>query len=387
MKLSFAMMVKNEERHLDRCMHSIRDIADEIVILDTGSTDRTLEIAGRYTDKIFHEEWADNFALHRNTSFSHATGDWIFQIDADEELFFFGGNKPKILKEFLDQVPTQINAICLPLKDIRQGKIIAELDVVRIFRRGQVKYKRRIHNEPIFKGDAGIFNLGGLNHYGYDLTPEQKAAKAKRTIGLLELSLKENPKDYESLFYLAQAYSSFAGDEERAHEYALEYLKYRGKLGRRFNQSIYFMIATQYLRWEQFDKCQKMIDKGLDHNPQNLDLAMCQLKLGLAQKNSVLAAAGAGRFVNVFDSFNKSRYQNPGTFLFNYNLEAFTFALYYLSMCQFEFGTDNLKRLQKTLAQAPAHVKTEIHGNIDKIFKELGIQHKEFDPPRIIMAA
>ena len=78
------MIVKNEERILARCLDSIADLMDEIIIVDTGSFDRTKEIAARYTDKIYDFEWIDDFSAARNFAFSKAGGDYIYSADADE---------------------------------------------------------------------------------------------------------------------------------------------------------------------------------------------------------------------------------------------------------------------------------------------------------------
>ena len=82
--VSLVMIVKNEERVLARCLDSFRNIADEIVVVDTGSTDKTKEIAARYTDKIYDFEWIDDFSAARNFAFSKATKDYIYSADADE---------------------------------------------------------------------------------------------------------------------------------------------------------------------------------------------------------------------------------------------------------------------------------------------------------------
>lgn len=82
MKLSVALIVKNEETFLPGCLDSVKD-ADEIVVVDTGSTDGTVEIARQYTDEVFEIEWRDNFAAARNYAKALCTGDWIYSIDAD----------------------------------------------------------------------------------------------------------------------------------------------------------------------------------------------------------------------------------------------------------------------------------------------------------------
>lgn len=82
--ISLCMIVKNEERVLQRCLECIKDIMDEIIIVDTGSTDSTKQIALEYTDKVYDYEWKDDFAAARNYSFSKAVMDYIYVADADE---------------------------------------------------------------------------------------------------------------------------------------------------------------------------------------------------------------------------------------------------------------------------------------------------------------
>ena len=82
--ISLCMIVRNEEQVLERCLKSVCGIADEIIIVDTGSTDTTKKIARRFTNKVFNFKWADDFSKARNFSFSKATGDYILWLDADD---------------------------------------------------------------------------------------------------------------------------------------------------------------------------------------------------------------------------------------------------------------------------------------------------------------
>ena len=78
------MIVKNEEKVLARCLESVKDIIDEVIIVDTGSSDKTKEIAFNYTDKVFCFKWCDDFSKARNFSFSKATKEYIMWLDADD---------------------------------------------------------------------------------------------------------------------------------------------------------------------------------------------------------------------------------------------------------------------------------------------------------------
>lgn len=99
--LSLCMIVKNEHDTLGRCLECVKDIADEIIIVDTGSTDDTKEIASKYTDKVYDFEWCYDFAKARNFSFSHATKDYIMWLDADDVILEQDREKLKILKKIL----------------------------------------------------------------------------------------------------------------------------------------------------------------------------------------------------------------------------------------------------------------------------------------------
>ena len=85
-RCSLCMIVRDEERYLAGCLESVVDLVDEIVVVDTGSTDSTPDIARRFGARVFNFQWVDDFSAARNESLRHATGEWIFWLDADERL-------------------------------------------------------------------------------------------------------------------------------------------------------------------------------------------------------------------------------------------------------------------------------------------------------------
>ena len=99
--ISMCMMVKNEEKILARCLDSVAELADEIIIADTGSTDATKEIAGRYTEHVYDFPWVDDFSAARNFAFSKASMEYIYSADADEVLSPENREKFRLLKETL----------------------------------------------------------------------------------------------------------------------------------------------------------------------------------------------------------------------------------------------------------------------------------------------
>ena len=100
--ISLCLIAKNEEEVIGRCIESVIDIIDEIIVVDTGSTDKTIEIAEKYGAKVYNFTWIDDFAAARNYSFSKATKEYIFWLDADDILFPGDKEKFKELKEGLD---------------------------------------------------------------------------------------------------------------------------------------------------------------------------------------------------------------------------------------------------------------------------------------------
>ena len=124
MLLSVVMIVKNEEKYLDKTLHALkdlrRDIDSELIILDTGSTDNTVEIAKKYTDKVYFAKWNDNFADMRNISISYASGDWILILDADEKLT----NYDKLKEFFYSDTHKKYNSATIELKNIFDKKCL-----------------------------------------------------------------------------------------------------------------------------------------------------------------------------------------------------------------------------------------------------------------------
>ena len=82
--ISACIIVKDAEEHLERCLHSLQGVVDEVIIVDTGSSDKTLEIAERFQARIHHFTWVHDFSAARNESLQHATKDWVLIIDDDE---------------------------------------------------------------------------------------------------------------------------------------------------------------------------------------------------------------------------------------------------------------------------------------------------------------
>ncbi|WP_439647948.1 glycosyltransferase [Cohnella mopanensis] len=128
------MIVKNEEGTLDRCLSSVRGVVDEIVIVDTGSTDLTRSIAAKYTDDVYHFEWVNDFSAARNYAFSLATKEYILWLDADDILL---PGDAVSLRDTLSKVTRDVDAISMPyhLSFDEEGNVTSSLRRNRIVKR------------------------------------------------------------------------------------------------------------------------------------------------------------------------------------------------------------------------------------------------------------
>ena len=201
--VSACMIVKNEEELLPGCLESIRDWVDEIIIVDTGSTDHTVEIAESYGARIFHQPWEGDFSKHRNFSIAQATSDWIFIIDADERIH---QEDISLIKKVLNQDDYKIISINVFNVTGEHEEHVTFLPSIRFFRRELgLQYEGIVHNLIFPPADQPIMRVGiRLKHYGYGLSPEKMKAKIARSKALLGKQIAENPDNAFALSNLAQ---------------------------------------------------------------------------------------------------------------------------------------------------------------------------------------
>lgn len=190
--LSVSMIVKNEESCLRDCLESVKE-ADEIVIVDTGSNDRTIEIAKEYTDKVYYGDeylWRDDFSFSRNQSLDKCSGDWVLTIDADETLEADGIKK---IKEIIKDTKEQ--ALFIKVKGKNGGSVHKS---IRLFKKGNIKWKGQIHNY-LSVNDGGKIDV--TIEYGYSDAHKKDPDRALR---ILSKVVKENPASIREKYYLAR---------------------------------------------------------------------------------------------------------------------------------------------------------------------------------------
>ncbi|MFS0919250.1 glycosyltransferase [Brevibacillus sp. 179-C 1.1 NHS] len=211
MKISACIITKNEEKNLPNCLESLKSIVSEIIVVDTGSTDRTVEIAKSYGAKVYSFMWVDDFAAARNFAIEQAKMDWIIFLDADE---YFSPDSvlyvPLVIQEaeqkMLDMVITMMSNIEKTTK-----KITSSILHVRIFKNHpQIRYVGAIH-ERIVRLDGPAKCLDAqkditIIHTGYSEESVQLKEKGKRNLDLLFKELERRPESFDVLFYISESY-------------------------------------------------------------------------------------------------------------------------------------------------------------------------------------
>ena len=195
MKIALAMIVKNEEAVLARCLESAKPYVDEIIVVDTGSTDQTREIARTFTSHVYEFAWCDDFAKARNEALKYVTADWVLVLDADEEIVHWDREAVAAFMKTktLGRIET-LNRIADP-----NGEKQMKATITRFFPKG-IMYTGRIHeqvNSSLPRQDIAI----SVSHDGYF-----EKDKSPRNIPLLEQAIQENPSDPYLLFQLAREY-------------------------------------------------------------------------------------------------------------------------------------------------------------------------------------
>lgn len=207
--LTLCMIVKNEENNLKECLSKVADYADEIVIVDTGSSDNTKAIALEFTDKVYDFKWCNDFSKARNFSLSKANNDWILVLDADEYVTDFFQYS---LEEFISNPDNVCKAGRIKRSNIMEAadenkKYIEKIN--RIFNKKYFHYRGTIHEQvTAIDGKAYETELVDITveHVGYTNEALNRTNKVKRNIDLLEEAAEANPNDPYIYFQLGKSY-------------------------------------------------------------------------------------------------------------------------------------------------------------------------------------
>ena len=208
-RVSLCMIVRNEERNLPDCLATVRDLVDEIVVVDTGSTDGTRDLAAAAGARVFEFPWCDDFAAARNESLRRATGDWIFWLDADDRLDAPARDELRQLFANLN-APTAFVMKCRCVAP-RPGASETVVDHVRLFPNdARLRWRYRVHEQILPSVRAADIPVQWapveILHVGYTDAAIRRR-KLDRDLRLLRREDNERPDDPFTLFNLGSVYS------------------------------------------------------------------------------------------------------------------------------------------------------------------------------------
>ena len=329
-KLSLCMIVKNEEKFLEQCLNSVRELVDEIVIVDTGSTDKTKEIAAKFTNKIF------DFSAERNESLKHATGDWILVLDADETIAWKDLSE---IRKLIDDADASVGGFVLlqrnyvssldntelgfdgglKVRGVNESERGLELSkgdgyeesknslgwlstpIVRLFRNSlgtsgtlSVAFSGKVHEDvsPSLKTSIVNSNIP-IHHFGkLDLAHLKEKWEMYERIGKQKAELE---KDYFSYYELGRQYLE-RGKIEEAKEMFLQSLK----LNAQFWVSWLNLGSIQLLQ-KELDSAIESLEKARQLNPRAVAI----------YNNMGVTYAQKKEFQKALDSFVLSLNINP----------------------------------------------------------------------------
>ena len=257
-KLSIFSVVKNEEAMIEGSLKSMEG-ADEIIIVDTGSTDKTLDIAKKYTDKIYHFEWIDDFSAVKNFAMSKCSGDWIVGLDADCRLEKDGVKKIKEMVKsdhdvyYIKVVPTKI-----------ENRETNYHLMPKVFKAGKdIHYSGRVH-EFVKQGDKVAAGYGtGEVAIVYLYSPNH-FTDPDRNLRILLQEVKDHPQVSRWKFYLGREYYQ-KKDFIKAIWWLNEFLKI-GKWAPEISNA-YLVLARCYWQLQKGDDARMLCSHAIRINP------------------------------------------------------------------------------------------------------------------------
>jgi GT2 family glycosyltransferase/Flp pilus assembly protein TadD len=270
---SLCIIARNEEANLADCLRSAADLFDEVILLDTGSTDRTKEIAAEFGARVFDFAWCDSFSEARNECLRHATGDWIFWLDADDRLDEENRGKLADLLAGLNGDNAAYSMKCLCLPDPVHGTSTV-VDHVRLFRnRSENRWEYRVHEQilPALRRSGAEIRWSDvvIRHTGYQ-DPALRRRKLDRDLRLLQLENQERPAHPFILFNLGGVYAELGLHAEAltALRHSLASSDPRDSIVRK----LYALIVQCHRELGQTAEAEAACQAGRSHYPDDTEL-------------------------------------------------------------------------------------------------------------------
>ncbi len=304
MSLSVCMIVKNEEHCLARALDSVKELADELVVVDTGSTDRTKEIAVQHAANVYDFPWRDNFSMARNFSLSKASGDWILVLDADEVIAredhdaIRGLLKQEYVAYAFPQISytndmTQYQYTPLVMSNLLHKKYqryahsfsgYISCNIIRLFRNQvNIRFVGAVHESVDAscreKGEVLKTDLW-IHHYQFERGADVLREKQLRYLKIYESHLDEYSDKARAYRDIASIYYTYTTSYEKAIEFFRKSLALNNK-----NKKTYVGLGLCYLKVNKIRYAVRVFDKGLRVFPGDMQLLTLKKTVQLRQKD------------------------------------------------------------------------------------------------------
>jgi len=272
--VSLCMIVKNEEGYLPMCLKNIGDIVDEIIIVDTGSMDRTVELAKSYGAKVYYFKWNSNFSEARNESLKYATKDWILILDADDEFSTeYKENFKLLLNSKLDENAIYFFETLNYYGDtIDSNSITINLNP-RLFKNNQgIHYEGEIHNQLVYSQSkyGAIYNPVKIYHYGYLNKTIASKNKRDRNITILNKQIIREPDNKFAYYNLGNEYTALGDVKQSLKYYYKAYENFNSHSG--FSAILLLRIIISNYNMQKYNDALNFIDIGAKYYPEFTDL-------------------------------------------------------------------------------------------------------------------
>lgn len=261
--VSLCMIVKNEEAMLQDCLASVKDIVNQMVIVDTGSTDKTIEIAKSFGADIYHFEWCDDFSAARNESIKYAAMDWILWMDADERL---DPNSVSELKRCIQAKEKPLYYKVMIRSTMDDDRLIHDSDAHRLFSNHYgIRFQNRIHEQISYSAhEIGAKEKTStilLHHIGYDNRHVDLDKKVLRNRKLLIQMAEEIPDSVYVHYTLAQNYGQ-TNDWMTAVKHLEKALRIKS-IAKPMTASIFNVLSEAYLHLDKWNLVKTYAEKSL----------------------------------------------------------------------------------------------------------------------------
>lgn len=281
--LSLSMIVKDEERNIAKCLNSVKDVVDEIVIVDTGSEDNTVETAKRFGAEIYNFPWSDDFSAARNYSLSKCSGKFILYMDADEIL------APESIDEIKDILlsgePEAYRCIIENTASNGNRKSVGKY--CRLFPNLEgIAFQGKVHEQiedSLLKLDVKINNSSiTIIHHGYDIPEEDLKEKATRNLSLLLREYENNQNSYYA-YHLGLTYSILE-DKTSAKKY-FEIALSDPDIDKSYSYYCSEFLTNYYLQKREIEKAKEHLDKMFEFGPNKASAYLLSSKLFAALRD------------------------------------------------------------------------------------------------------